>query len=173
MKWGDPSMPPHFWDSCIPEPNTGCWIGLGRQVAGGYCQIMIAGVRMVAHRAAYIVVHGELPKHGDVDIELDHRCRTPCCRNPAHLDPVTHRENMLRGVSFVAVNAVAETCKRGHSLDLRGVVRTRTDGSLYRECLECGVVRRLEKKRSSSPRDGSSETSYLPGHEERPAIGLG
>lgn len=30
-------------------------------------------------------------------LQIDHLCRNKICVNPAHLEPVTHRENLMRG----------------------------------------------------------------------------
>jgi hypothetical protein len=45
---------------------------------------------------------------------LDHvqarGCAWNCCVNPAHLEPVTNRVNILRGTSFAAVNFAKTNC---------------------------------------------------------------
>ena len=56
------------------------------------------------HLAVYRRVVGPTPEGH----ELDHLCRTRACVNPAHLEPVTHRENMKRAYQIV--------CQNGHEL---------------------------------------------------------
>lgn len=63
-------------------------------------------------------------------MELDHGCRTPACVRPFHLEPVLHRENVLRGDSPSAHNARKTYCPRGHSYDSQ-----RTNGQ--RGCKTC------------------------------------
>ncbi|WP_249139118.1 DNA (cytosine-5-)-methyltransferase [Actibacterium sp. MT2.3-13A] len=46
-----------------------------------------------AHRFAYEQIDGEIPD----GLELDHLCRNRKCVNPAHLEPVTGKENTRRG----------------------------------------------------------------------------
>lgn len=46
----------------------------------------------MAHRVAYELWVGPIPE----GMELDHRCKVRACINPAHLEPVTHAENMRR-----------------------------------------------------------------------------
>jgi hypothetical protein len=46
--------------------------------------------------------------------QLDHLCRNPQCVNPKHLDLVSHRENVLRGIGFYAINARKTHCPQGH-----------------------------------------------------------
>jgi hypothetical protein len=44
---------------------------------------------MLAHRAVWLVAHGELP-----EVEVCHSCDNPPCCNPAHLFVGTHADNM-------------------------------------------------------------------------------
>lgn len=68
-----------------------CWPWLGRRDKLGYGGIHLGGYGK-AHRIAYRSVHGEIPP----GLEIDHLCRNPSCVNPAHLEAVTHRENLRR-----------------------------------------------------------------------------
>lgn len=69
-----------------------------------------------AHRVAYEMAYctGIMP-----GLVVDHLCRNRRCVNPNHLDLVTHRTNLLRGVGFTAVNASKTHCVRGHAFDDR------------------------------------------------------
>lgn len=70
-----------------------CWLWTST-LRRGYGRFWIAPGRFVpAHRFAYELLVGPIPE----GLELDHLCRNPACVNPAHLDPVTHRENVRRG----------------------------------------------------------------------------
>lgn len=67
----------------------------------------------LAHRLMYEMCIGEIPP----TYELDHLCRNHLCINPDHLEPVTHSENVKRGLTPVInrFNAVTRThCRRGH-----------------------------------------------------------
>jgi hypothetical protein len=76
--------------------STPCWIWLGTINSKGYGMI---GKGLVgspsAHRRMYEERIGLVPDGK----ELDHLCRVRACVNPAHLEPVTHRENVRRGWS--------------------------------------------------------------------------
>lgn len=51
-------------------------------------------VKMVhAHRFSYEVVKGKIPD----GLVIDHLCRNSKCVNPDHLEPVTQKENIIRG----------------------------------------------------------------------------
>lgn len=84
---------PRFWAKVSPPNGAGCWLWTATLVRG-YGQFGIGSRRQYAHRVAYELLVGPVPE----GLQLDHLCRTPACVNPAHLDPVTCRENLLRGV---------------------------------------------------------------------------
>lgn len=78
----------------------------------------------------------ELPKGRDVD----HLCGVTLCVNPAHLEVVTHRTNILRGNSPQAANARKTHCPRGHPYDML----TSSGG---RWCSICTLTAGREKSR--------------------------
>jgi hypothetical protein len=117
----------------IPEPNSGCLLWMGMVNQYGYGRVKIGGQRTVAHRAAYELACGPVPD----GLELDHLCRVRCCINPAHLEPVTHRENGRRGVAgqHHADRQAAKThCPEGHPYSGANLFLRRNG---YRECRAC------------------------------------
>jgi hypothetical protein len=72
------------------QPN-GCW-NWARATAKGHGRIYYRGRLWQAHRLFCQLAHGEVPK----DHAVDHLCCNPLCVNPAHLEAVTHQENMKR-----------------------------------------------------------------------------
>ena len=77
----------------------GCWIWNGRLSDDGYGVLDLSwrggGPKSCyAHRAAYELLVGPIPD----GLELDHLCFVRSCVNPAHLEAVTHVENLRRAV---------------------------------------------------------------------------
>lgn len=97
----------------IVEQDDGCWLWMGpRQRKNGvqYGCTRYAGRNEAAHRVAWRLFRGPIP----AGLQIDHLCRVTRCVNPLHLEPVTQRENILRGVGLAAVNARKTECIRGH-----------------------------------------------------------
>jgi len=131
-RYADGSIEERF----IPEPNSGCWLWTGATRSNGYGYIRqyVAHVRtsdVQAHRFMYERHVGPIPK----GLSLDHLCRVLQCVNPSHLEPVSHRVNVLRGIGPTARNAQKTYCPQGHPFQLTGQ-QTR------RWCPECFSARR-------------------------------
>jgi hypothetical protein len=77
----------------IIAPLGECWVWVGRTNRNGYGRLHYDGNEKMAHRLCYEAYNGPIPE----GLLLDHVCRTRCCINPAHLEPVTHSVNTLRG----------------------------------------------------------------------------
>jgi hypothetical protein len=71
-------------------------------------------------------------------LELDHLCRNRSCVNPAHLEAISHKENILRGESFSSINAKRTHCKHGHEFTPENTYRWR---GKMRTCRACNLNR--------------------------------
>lgn len=120
----------HEFDEKIFTLPNGCWYWTATKSKLGYGQARFDSDKLeYAHRIAYRLWRGPIPE----GLSLDHLCRNPSCVNPQHLDPVTHRENLLRGRGIAPRNAAVTHCPHGHEYtDENTVVR---HGSRY--CLIC------------------------------------
>lgn len=93
-----------------PEHN-GCWLWTAVIDHGGYGRIKLSRARKMAgaHRVAYELFKGQIPD----GLDLDHLCRNRRCVNPEHLEPVSRRENALRGVAPMIQVHLSGKCKNG------------------------------------------------------------
>ncbi len=129
----------------MPEPNTGCWLWMGSVRHPGYGRFSIKRVPVSAHRYSYEQHKGPIPE----GLVLDHLCRQPSCVNPDHLEPVTNRENVLRGLSATRIGRAH--CKHGHKMTPENTYQylNRKHGR-HLECMECrrlAVIRFRSKRR--------------------------
>jgi len=99
-KYGDPNQSwirtpiQRFEDKYHPEPNSGCWIWLGALFPKGYGMIRWNKKVTPAHIVSYKLFRGPIP----FGLQIDHLCRVRCCVNPYHLETVTGKENVRRGL---------------------------------------------------------------------------
>lgn len=120
----------------IPEPNTGCWLWIGNRMRNGYGTTNVRVSRgkhavQLAHRIVWEAHRGAVPD----GLQLDHLCRVRSCVNPWHLEPVTRKENILRGVSPTAANARKTHCPLGHAYTPDNMyLRGDRPGRMCRQC---------------------------------------
>ena len=111
-------------------PDAGCWSSTGSLSSEGYGRVNVNGRSIYAHRFMYESAGHTIPD-GHV---LDHLCRNRACANPAHLEPVTIRTNVLRGSGPMWDLWKQGKCIRGHDLATHGYVRP-TGGRTCRACI--------------------------------------
>lgn len=147
----------------ITVDSSGCWV-FGRYSKDGYGRFKPwRHMTLAAHRYSYEIHKGSIPS----GMVIDHLCRRKQCCNPEHLEPVTPKENVRRGVlrevvisrdpaisarfraagrSVRAKNARSQThCKRGHEYT---EANTRFFRGI-RHCRACAVVRREARRQSA------------------------
>jgi hypothetical protein len=119
-----------FWSRV--QKGDGCWEWIGPRWKGyGVAMVKVAGGWRVVrvHKVAYAALVGPVPK----GLVLDHLCRVRHCVRPDHLEPVTPRENTLRGCGATALNARKEVCSKGHPLAEENM----TPHATWRRCRTC------------------------------------
>jgi hypothetical protein len=134
-----------FWEK-VDKTEGGCWVWLARRSVDGYGTFaMPFGKRWApvrAHRFAYELLVGPIPD----GLHLDHLCRNRACVNPDHLEPVTCRENILRGIAPSAINAAKTHCTNGHEFTPANTYIAPANGA--RLCRACRLVAARKYERS-------------------------
>ena len=117
--------------------ETGCWEWTASTNGFGYGQFGIGRRHVGAHRAAYELLVGPIPD----GLHLDHLCRVRHCINPAHLEPVTCRENVRRSpITTGALNRTKTYCPAGHKYDAENTLIIPNSGE--RRCRACANAAR-------------------------------
>lgn len=128
-----------FYAMSQPEPNSGCWLWTAHVDRHGYGRFSIRRGTYLAHRVSYAYHVGPIQD----GLCIDHKCRNRQCVNPAHLEPVTNRENIVRGAKAITA------CPRGHPYDEENTY-TAPDG--HRFCRACNraAVNRLRARKAAA-----------------------
>mgnify|MGYP001580768529 CR=1 FL=1 len=124
-----------FESKFIPEPNTGCWLWTDALTDKGYGKFWLIHRQYFSHVVSWERIYGRTPD----GLELDHKCRMPACVNPQHLEPVTHRENILRGLrNIISINARKISCAQGHQFTSENTFINKHG---HRQCRTCKRAR--------------------------------
>ena len=110
----DSNLPAKFMRKVKVDDKTGCWLWIAGHDPNGYGRFWFAEERRLVtpYRYAFTVLRGK-PGPG---LSFDHLCRRPACANPWHVEPVSHVENIRRGL---AVGKNRTECRtRGHTFIL-------------------------------------------------------
>ena len=78
-----------FWTYVQKTPDCWIWTGPTRGKKSPYGRFQVDGEKVAAHRFSYELHVGPIPE----GLYLDHTCHNPPCVNPAHLRPVTSKQN--------------------------------------------------------------------------------
>jgi len=132
-------LPDRFWNKI--EKTDSCWLWKG-SLWDGYGRYAINRKLYLVHRMAYAVLKQKL---GD-NTQIDHLCRVKTCVNPDHLEEVSKKENIRRGISRV-YNTDLSLCPRGHEYD---VEKPSKAGTLIKYCTTCRKEKYLERKQKKA-----------------------
>lgn len=115
-----------------------CWEWQGNLSPQGYGRLWHDGEKRQTHRLMYELFKGPVPD----GLMVDHLCRNRKCCRPDHLEAVTNRENMRRGLRGVLLNA----CPQGHEYTPENTAYRpphtgRDNRGPSRYCKECNRIR--------------------------------
>ena len=120
-------LPHRITQKITVDRETGCWLWTGYTLKG-YGRVSWPGGPRYAHRVVFELLVGPIPEGFDAD----HLCRRPACCNPQHIEPVSHRENVLRGIDAMT------TCRNGDHPWVAENIMTQANG--YRTCRACRLA---------------------------------
>lgn len=113
--------------------SPGCWEWTAGRFStgyGGFNLSYVVGKRraaVLAHRYSYELHVGPIP----TGLQIHHICGNRTCVNPAHLEPLTQRENLKRWSESIT------HCPKGHAYTSDNIY---WDGG-YRKCKACALAR--------------------------------
>lgn len=129
----DRSLDP-YWFWIKVNKTKSCWEWGGAKNNTGYGTVNWDEKSVTAHVLGYKLQGHKIPK----GLSLDHLCRNRACVRADHLEPVTHRENILRGISPSALHAKKTHCQKGHPFSGKNLsIRLKENGTKMRQCRTC------------------------------------
>lgn len=135
------------------DDGSGCLRWAGEHGTKGYGGVSIGGKNFQTHRVAYELWVGPIPDGLEIDHVYARGCRHRDCNNPAHLEAVTHAENVRR--------RHRTHCTHGHELTPENTIHRKTPTGTKRVCLEC--LERWRRKSRSREKDRRSVLRSAPG----------
>lgn len=121
--------------------GTACWVWTAYRNSDGYGNFLTHNRQTVkAHRWAFEQMRGPIPE----ELEIDHLCRNRACVNPAHLEPVIHQVNMIRGMHRLRGRT---HCANGHPFDEGNTYHHPSGQRVCRMCQNLSLGRYRARKR--------------------------
>lgn len=132
------SIEERFWSkvnkSIFPDK---CWEWTGSKRLG-YGRFKVGVKKVSAHRFAYMLLYGNIPK-GKV---IMHICDNKSCVNLSHLKLGTQKQNMQDAANKKRIyNQVKTHCAKGHAYAGDNLIIIETaSGGIGRQCRKCNNI---------------------------------
>ena len=137
---------PQRLQNCISNTAGECWVYTKKLNQDGYGRIYWNGRQTMLHRITYELHVGKINSR----MEIDHLCRNRACCNPSHLEQVTHKVNMERGLKNGGKKFREMThCKYGHPFDEKNTYwrKDMKRGRICRKCRNVSATKSHKKKK--------------------------
>lgn len=115
--------------------GAGCWKWTGCLGSNGYGRLG----PLYVHRLFYELLHGPVPD----GLDVEHLCRNRKCCYPGHLEAVTRKENLRRGLRGL----LKVSCAKEHPWNVKNIGQYRSGprkGKRY--CAVCHRERQKERQ---------------------------
>lgn len=149
---GRPKITPQDVVDRIIVQGDECWLLPYQAHKSGY--VRVGRTCTAAHRIVYEYFRGAIP----AGLILDHLCRNRACCNPDHLEPVTQKENLNRGIHR---NSVKTHCPKGHPYEGANLFYD-AGKRKCRECVNAKGRAASKKRHANGPRGPYSSHSFPP-----------
>ena len=123
--------------------DSGCWEWTKLLDRYGYGHFFADKKHWKAHRWAYTQYQSPIPE----SLTIDHLCRNRACVNPKHMELVSNKTNVLRGIGWTAINARKTHCNNGHEFNEANTYIAKKP-QRYRICRAC-LNKRARLKRTN------------------------
>ncbi len=136
------------FESKYMKDPSGCWLWQACVNNSGYGGFNINRKWVMAHRVAWEIAYGSIPK----GVHVCHHCDTTNCVNPDHLFLGSRFDNMQDAVKKKRQNYSKRTkCKNGHTLKGNSYVRKDcvVFGRRCKTCAKLSKVRYRANRRAS------------------------
>ncbi len=138
-----------FWENVKKAGDEECWVWQGHRNTG-YGVVFWKSNQYYAHRIAYALSHGSIPKDLTIDHVRERGCLSKLCVNPAHLETVTQSENIKRYHRSRKLDPAYNPakCRHGHDREIGKPCRTCAAAAVARSQAKKPMKYRLMKRRN-------------------------